>query len=477
MLETLKQHNESIQPVLDGLNQAANIITSTMGGAGKNVLSFENGNLTFTKDGVSVAEKIGFADPQNDIGAKLLINAANKTVKEVGDGTTLTSLFTQQFVNSLFNEINNGKDVNELLDETKALIAATQEYVTSVSEPLTIDNVLNVAYTSCKNYKLAELIKNIYLKAGLDANISLELSNFSKHTYVEHTEGLTFNEGFVNSGFGNQPNGNCVFEKLQFLIEDNYVNEVSEIADILDEAHTNKVPVVILAKGFSDIVIRYCLMNKQSAGLQVCLIKIPGYAESTKENLKDIACFLNSYRANRVSITPYEFTIFNNPNKAKIRKRVEILKQKAEAAVEEWEAKDYLTRASNLQQKSAIIYVGGITDKNAKEELDRIEDAVGAVKSSNYLGFVKGAGVTLYQYAQENQDTLPIWYYNLLKSPAYKILSNANLKLEPTFEAFNVRTKQMDNNIIDPAFVIISALENGFALAELLINTSYVLFN
>ena len=81
----LENNTDSINNVLEGIKEAAKIITSTMGGTGKNVLIFENGDLHFTKDGVSVAKKIKFTNKEKDAGAQLLINAANNTVLQCGD--------------------------------------------------------------------------------------------------------------------------------------------------------------------------------------------------------------------------------------------------------------------------------------------------------------------------------------------------------------------------------------------------------
>lgn len=56
-MKRLENNNDSVQKVLEGIRKASNIITSTMGGSGKNILMFENKILQWTKDGVSVAKK------------------------------------------------------------------------------------------------------------------------------------------------------------------------------------------------------------------------------------------------------------------------------------------------------------------------------------------------------------------------------------------------------------------------------------
>jgi len=153
----------------------------------------------------------------------------------------------------------------------------------------------------------------------------------------------------------------------------------------------------------------------------------------------------------------------------------------AAAAVESYDEQDYLNRINRLKQISAIIYVGGITEKNAKEEYDRIEDSVGAIKSSFKNGYVRGAGVEIIDlalsYPFESTPGQRI-VKEVLKKPYWQILNNANYNPNVIFTVpYNTKTKQHDENIIDSTHVVINALQNSFALVELLINTSYIIYN
>ena len=476
-MKRLEHSNNDLQSLLNGLNKAADIITSTMGGTGKNVLLFENRNLFFTKDGVSVAKKIMFSNPEQDAGAQLLINAANQTVHECGDGTTLTSLLTKNFINRLMEETKT-REVNDLLDEGKAEIQKVGEYLLSISTPIeTVSQIYNIAFTASKSEKIAKLIQEIYNQTGLKASISVEHGQHFNYTYYEISKGLNFESGLVHPQFANQLNGNYSAENPYIWIIDGDVTNPQDYKHHLDDFNNRNIPVVMIAKDFSDTFVRAALSNKIQQDLNICLIKHPGYGESIGENLKDLKVFLTKGHCNKITVTPYEFTIYNKVDKKVIKKRLDQLNAQLDNAQVEFDKISILKRIANLEQVSAIIYVGGITKKNADEEYDRIEDAVGSCKSALRLGTVKGTGVALYEYAQRNQDTLPRWFYETLKEPAYKILSNANLKLEPVFEPFNVKTKQIDNTLVDSTHVIVHSLQNSFAMAELIINTSYILYD
>ena len=467
----LENNTDSINNVLEGIKEAAKIITSTMGGTGKNVLIFENGDLHFTKDGVSVAKKIKFTNKEKDAGAQLLINAANNTVLQCGDGTTLTSLLVNEFVQRLFEEIKE-KPVNDVLDYTKSKVQEVIEKIKEQSVQVeSYEEIYKIALTSCKSESIARLIESVYRKTGFNASISVEHSENLNKTYPEITNGLTFDSGLINNGFSNQENGNCSFEKPEIHVFDEVLSDTDEFQKVADYYNDKKIPLVILAPDYSDGFIRWALFNKINKNFQICLLKLPGYGYSVSENIKDLKAFLNGNSANKITITPMDFTVYNNPDKKKIRNRVKQLTSRMEVEVEDFVVIDYQKRIHRLNQTAAIIYVGGVTRKTADEEYDRIEDAVGACKSALVEGYVEGQGISLMKLDLECED----WFRDILKSPYFTILGNARLTAPKELIPYNVRTRQYDTNLVDPSLVLIKALENSFALAELLINTSYTL--
>lgn len=470
-----------LDKILAGIEKAANIVTSTMGGAGKNVIISNNfDEIIFTKDGVSVAKSIKFEDKQENVGAQLLINAANKTVKEHGDGTTLTSLLVNEFAKELFKELKSNPDVDisELIADCKQELEKVKVDIQEKGSVIDNNNdIYRIAFTSSKSPRLANFISEIYGKTGKNANIALEFSRTRNNTYYNIMQGLAFESGFIHTGFVNQDNGTCYFERPLVLIIKENVTSPDDYENVIGQAFQNNVPVVFIAPSFSDAFVRFCLSNKQRKGLEICLIKTPGYAESAKENVKDLTAFINSDgTCSSIKVTPYDFIIFNEPEKEKVKKRISILKAHADASVDEYDEKEYLRRIANLEQSSAIIYVGGITEKNAKEEYDRLEDAIGAVKSAIKTGFVRGSGIELYNSSE--QCTLQI-IKNVCKKPFKQILVNARINPNEikTDLPYNIRSHKYDDTLIDPVGVIVSALDNGFALIELLINTSYLIYN
>jgi chaperonin GroEL len=468
-----------LKEVINGINKSADVIISTMGGSGKNVILANPKDINFTKDGVSVARKIKFDNTNENIGSQLLINAANKTVNECGDGTTLTSLFIKEFANYLYEYFNNpeNKDINKTIEEIKEGI---EEIKVKLNANASIiennDDIYKIALTSSKSEKVANLIKEIYKKTGTNALITVELSSNSTYTYEEITEGLSFQSGYIHSGFANQQNNTCSFENPYIAILDEPMVSPDEFTDIIEELYNKNESVVFIAPNFSDAFVRFCLSNVKLKGLKCCLVKTPGYGFYQKENIKDINAFTLSNRCNKVVISPDNIILYNNPDKGKINKRINQLQKASKNTTEKYDADDYINRIHSLEQSSAIIYVGGITEKNANEEYDRIEDAVGAVKSALVKGYVRGAGVELANIKLDSARKEMLEY--IIQRPYFQILSNGNISTSNISDIpFNLKTKRQDSNIIDPVSVIENALDNAFALIELLINTSYIIYN
>lgn len=481
----LNNNNNTVSGVLSGIKKASNIITSTMGGSGKNVLFFGNKELQFTKDGVSVAKRIQFKDSEEDAGAQMLITAANKTVKECGDGTTLTSLLVQEFTDKLF-KLCAENPINDVIDDWTKQVDELHKMLMGRSVKIeSLDDIFNVAMTSCKNKTLAMLIYEIYRKVGLKANISVQLSEHSPQSYYEVTKGLNFDGGMIHPAFANQLNGTYQAEYPMVLIKEDVMNNFEDYIEEINDLHENKIPLVIIARDFSDSFIRYALTNKNSKGLNICLMKLPGWGSSVKENIRDINAFLTIHKTNgisvlgvnKITITENEITLYNNPLTSKINTRVKQLESKLEAVTEAYDELDFNTRINNLKQTSAIIYVGGRTLEAAKEEFDRIEDAVGACRTAVRYGTIRGAGSELVDIADYSGHVWSDEFRDVMLSPARKILSNANINIEPTDQPFNVKTKQLDNTLIDPTNVVVSAILNSFNLATLLINTAYILYD
>lgn len=487
--------------IIEGLMKAAKMVSSTMGAKGKSVIIANNNyhnNLKFTKDGVSVAEKIQFPDPLENIGAQVLISAANKTVEKCGDGTTLTSVLLSEMIKETFTQIKD-KDINTVLKDLEVAVDIVKSKITEQSVKVTTPKeIQNIATVSSNSDQLGKMFYEIYNETGLDAMINLEKSETSNKTYFEINKGIQFESGFVHTSFmTNKDTEQAIYENAWVHVEDGKLNRMTPLVqEMIEQAAVQRnIPVIVIAEQFSESVIRQLSMAKVNQGVPVCLIKTPGYGNGIRKNIEDIRAFLTPEKDNivggyvdKIVIDGFKFIIYNDdtPN---LQKRIDQVKSLHENAVEWIDRDDYLVRMHKLQNTSVVIFAGGVTPEAQSEEYDRIEDAIGAVKSAIEEGYVPGAGVTLLNIGNsiKNTNTGTDILIKTLSKPFTAILSNANEEVDkvlrelPKNALYNVKTglyeKFKDTEVFDPAKVLKTALENALANTKLLINTSYTIYN
>jgi len=474
---------------LDGLNLAADVVKSTMGGRGKTVIISDSDakNLRFTKDGVSVAKKISFENPLKNIGAKILVSACEKTVDEVGDGTTATAVLLQSLLQQSKRNIYDNTDINkvfaEMDREVKQTVAKLREKSIEVTTP---EQIRDIAKISSNSEIIGELFYEIYKETGLDTLIKLERSEESEDTYFEVHKGLEFSSGYVHSSFmTDKHTEQAIYEYPSILVSKTPIPDLSlELQQFLSEAKENLRPVVIIAPRFGDAAIRALSMNKVNSGLQVVAIKTPGHGNSQLKNYDDILAFLDEENmVEKIIVGPNYFTLYNSDTPS-LEDRIEQLNDLKNHALDTFESNDIIDRIYKLKGSSVIIYAGGVTSEALNEEYDRIEDAIGAVNAAVDYGYVAGGGIALYNLYNPESTSI---VNSVLKENAYQILKNANLhpesilkNIEPNY-GYNVKTNEIQNfleeGVIDPTEVIIQSLINAAATCKLFINSSFILHN
>lgn len=457
------------EKVLNGIKKVASTVGSTMGAQGKVVAIYnrKNGDLDFTKDGVSVAKAIFLEDPVENVGAQMIINSAEKTVEQNGDGTTATSVLLKGLL-----------ELNPDLTDFDKVIQNIREQSNKVK---TVEEIRNIATVSSNSPELGDFIGNIYEECGMDTFISLELTDNAETSY-EVVKGCEFNSGFLSQVFANTPQGNCVFEKPMIIIDRKKTTDYNQYQNAMQVAAKNQHPLVIISPDFSQEVVRFIVGNVQNS-FPVCLIKAPGYGKQVEENFKDIEALMDSKNfVDKIVISPTNFIIYNQDT-PDLETRIEEVKAQRDGFVEDYDIKRLQERLHMLQGTRAVIWAGGTTQKNASEEFDRIEDALGAVNAALRSGYVRGGGYALYDASRETSLD------ELGKVPLKTILNNAGLEFNgrgtelvgEVGQEFNVKTFNKEDflksGIIDPTDVVVDALVNARASYILFNNTQNIIIN
>ena len=101
--------------IIAGVDKLAEAVKSTLGASGKCVIYEDGrGKPVITKDGVTVAQSVVLFDPVENIGATLIKEAAQNTVKEAGDGTTTATVLAQEILKNAIQAEKTGSTVRKI---------------------------------------------------------------------------------------------------------------------------------------------------------------------------------------------------------------------------------------------------------------------------------------------------------------------------------------------------------------------------
>ena len=118
--------------MLEGCDMLADAVQTTLGPRGRNVvLDRSFGTPKITKDGVTVARDIEFADRYHNLGASLVKQVASKTNDEAGDGTTTATILARSIFKEGCKSVAAGMNP---MDLRKGIQQAVEEVVFGLKE-------------------------------------------------------------------------------------------------------------------------------------------------------------------------------------------------------------------------------------------------------------------------------------------------------------------------------------------------------
>ena len=502
MQKQLMFNEDARRKIQEGINVVANAVKVTLGPKGRNViLDQEYGQPHITKDGVSVAKEIELKDRYQNVGVKLIKSVANKTVGDVGDATTTSTVLTQAIINEGLKNVTAGANP---MDLKKGIDLAVEEVVKCIKESsIPVDNrIAQVATISANNdEEIGNLIAEAVEKVGHEGIITIEEAKGTE-TYIQVNEGIQFNTGFLSPYFiTDRDKSTCVLESPRVLLYNSKMSTLNEFYEVLEQVMTRKESILVVASDYESEVLDTLILNKIKAGFKICVVKTPRLNRS--ELMEDIsavtgATILNDTfekalaihlgGAEKIVVDKHNTTIINGMG----QHMPEYLKWLKEQGFEE--------RYSKLQGGIATIYVGANSEVELVEKKDRIEDAVCATKAAIKEGIVPGGGSVyiraiepLSEFEFDNADvkTGINIIKNALAYPIKQICANAGvsgdvvistiLKNELGYDNFGYNAKRdtycnmINAGIIDPAKAVRVALENAASVAGLFLTTECVI--
>jgi len=501
-----------------GVDKLADAVKVTLGPKGRNVaLQKSFGSPQITKDGVTIAKEIELEDNLENVGAQLMKDAAEETVKEAGDGTTTSVVVAQEIVNQGLKNVAAGANPMEIKNGIEKGVQAVRKFLKENAKTIKgKEDIRRVATISANgDQEIGDTLANIMDKVGKDGVITVEEGQ-TFGLEERYVEGMQFDKGYDSPYFITDTDSlEVVIKEPYILITDQKISAIKDLLPVVEKcAQSGKKDLVIIAEEVEGEALATLVVNKLKGVLNVVSVKAPAFGDRRKEMLEDIAILTGGTviseevgkkleaaeltdlgKADKVIVGKEETTVIGGKGKkSAISARVETIKTQMEQTDSEYDKEKLQERLAKLSGGVAVLEVGAATEVELKERKDRIEDALNATRAAVEEGVVAGGGVAfldarvaLDSISCEGDEEIGITILKrALEEPARRIVENAGLEAAAIipkmgkgkgYDFSKKGTKLVDmvsTGIIDPVKVTRLALENAASVATMLLTTEAV---
>lgn len=519
MAKDIKFSENARHSLLKGVDKLADTVKTTLGPKGRNVvLEKSYGAPDITNDGVTIAKSIDLEDHFENMGAKLVSEAAQKTNDIAGDGTTTATVLTQAIVREGMKNVTAGANPVGIRRGIETATKAAVDELHKISHKVsTKDEIAQVASVSSASTEVGNLIADAMEKVGHDGVITIEESK-GIDTELSVVEGMQFDRGYLSQYMvTDNDKMEADLDNPYILITDKKISNIQDILPLLQEIVQQGKSLLIIADDVDGEALPTLVLNKIRGTFNVVAVKAPGFGDRRKAMLEDIAILTGGTvissdlglelkdtkidqlgKAGKVTVTKDSTTIVEGAgSKDAISERVDQIKKQIADTTSDFDREKLQERLAKLAGGVAVIKVGAATETELKERKYRIEDALNATRAAVEEGYVAGGGTALVDVmksiqgnvkgdSQDAQTGVNI-VMKALGAPVRQIAENAgkdgavildHLEHEDPEIGYNAATDKWENmvkaGIIDPTKVTRSALQNAASIAALLLTTEVV---
>ena len=519
MAKKVTYGKEARDNMLRGVDILANTVKLTLGPKGRNVaLDSGYGSPKIVNDGVSIAREIELEDKEQNAGAKLVYEVANKTNDVAGDGTTTATVLAQSMIHNGFKAVDTGANpvlVRSGID--KAAKTVSEELLKSSKKISTSADIAAVAGISAGDTEIGNTIAEAMDKVGKDGVITVEEGK-GFDTTLDVVQGMQFDKGYISPYMVTDSEKMVAeLENAYIMVTDQKLSNIQDVLPVLQSVVEAHRPLLIIADDVDNDVASTLIVNKLRGTFNVVAVKAPEFGDNQKNILQDIAIMTgaNFYSkdlsmqlkditindlgaAKKVKVTKDNTTIVDGAGDPEsVANRVAELRGQIEQAKSDYDKKNLQKRVAKLSSGVAVIRVGATTETEMKDKKLRLEDAINATAAAVEEGVVEGGGIALMKVYKklkgnlkdDNRDVqkgIDV-VLNALTAPLYQMSVNAGFDGNDVIDASKVRADElgfdaktgewidmMDKGIIDPTKVTRSAVMNAASISALFITTEAV---
>ena len=503
--------------MLRGIDILADAVAVTMGPTGRNVIINKSfGGPTVTKDGVTVAKEIELEDRFENMGAKLVIEVAQKTSDLAGDGTTTATVLARAIFKEGLRNIVAGSNPTAVRRGIDRAVNAAVEHLVGMSKKVSNKaEVANVGAISANNdMVIGDLLAEALHRVGQDGVITVEEGKTAETT-VEYVDGMQFDKGYISPYFITNPTDmNCEFENAKVLIFEKKISNIRDLVPILEKVGQSGAPLMIIAEDVDAEALTLLVVNKLRGTLNVCAVKAPGFGDRRKAMLGDIATLTGGTlisedlgiqlekvemeqlgTAKKITVDKGNTTIVEGGGTRKdVEARIDQIRRQIEQSDSDYDKEKLQERLAKLTGGVAVVSVGAETEADMKQKKARVEDALHATRAAIEEGILPGGGVALLRCkeavagarkgAKGDEKVGVDIVLGALDAPIRQIASNGGIdgsvvadivSGKPNNTGYNAFTGQytdmLNAGVIDPVKVVRTALANAASIAGLLLTT------
>lgn len=505
----------AMEKVLRGATALADAVRITLGPKSKCVLIDKKwGRPLVCNDGVTIAKEVNLKDPEENLGARMMREAAERTGDAVGDGTsTATILAHAIFVEGLRNVTAGASAVGIKRGLDRGLRTAV-DALRALSRPVrSRKEKAQVATISGHNDEaLGEMVADAMERVGSEGVVSVEEAK-STETSIEVVEGMQFDRGYLSPYFITASDKMAAeLESPGILLCEQKISTMKDLLPLLEEIVKSRQPLLIIAEDVDGEALATLVLNKLRGVLACAAVKAPGFGDRRKAMLQDIALLTGGQvvteelglklasiglaqlgRARRVVIDKDNTTIIGGAGaKQDIVDRCALIRKEMELVTSDYDKEKLAERLAKLSGGVAVIHVGAPSETELKNRKEALEDAISATKAAIAEGIVPGGGLALLRVidtleAQESgcagdELTGMRILKRALEAPSRQIARNSSVddgvvvdrmrsgKGNFGFDAGRGEyVDLMEAGIIDPTKVVRVALENAVSVASVLL--------
>ncbi len=509
------------QKVLKGATALADAVRVTLGPKSKCVLVGKKwGRPLVCNDGVTIAKEVDLKDPEENLGAQVLREAAERTGEAVGDGTTTATLLAHAIFADGVRNLAAGASAIDLKRGLDRGLRAAVEAVRALSRPVeTRKEKSQVATIAAHNdATIGDLVAEAMEKVGSEGVITVEEAKGTE-TALEVVEGMQFDRGFLSPYFiTDAETMQAVLEDPYILLYERKIGVMKDLLPLLEQVAKSGRPLLIVAEDIEGEALATLVLNKVRGLLPCVAVKSPGFGDRRKAMLQDVGILVGARviaeelgvklesvtlddlgRAKRVLVDKDDTTIIGGAGgKPAIEGRCKELRKQIEDTTSDYDREKLQERLAKLSGGVAVIRVGAPSETELKNRKEAFDDAISATKAAVAEGIVPGGGLALLRAvsAVEREEAkcdgdertgIQILKRSL-EVPTRQIAQNSALDGGVVVEKMRTGSgnygldastgKYLDlveAGIIDPTKVVRLALENAVSVASVLLLTEATL--